>query len=350
MKIGLIGYPLSGKTTVFNTLTGMHARVDSFLTAGSKEANIGLIKVPDERIDRLSAIFQPKKTTHAEVSFVDLAGISATASGGFDSQTLTHMRVVDAFAVVVRDFANEAVSHPLSRIDPAADIRGIDDELVLADLAVVEKRQARIEKESKKGSAEWQLLERCRAALDEARPLRELNLSAEDQRSLVGFTFLSLKPRLVLLNTGEDNLAGTPAALERHPDAVVLCATVEQQLAELESEEERREFLEALGIERPAREKFIRAAYELMSLIAFFTVGKDEVRAWTIERGTDAVNAAGKIHSDIQRGFIRAEVVSYEDFIREPSMARMKELGRLRLEGKIYPVQDGDIINFRFNV
>jgi len=348
MKIGLIGYPLSGKTTVFNAITGLHARTDSFISSG-KEANVGLIRVPDERVTRLAEIYQPKKTTYAEISFVDLAGIAATAGGGFDSATLNLMRQVEAFTLVVRAFEDEAVSHPLTRIDPADDIRKIEEEMQLADLIVLEKRLERIVKEGKRGSAEFILLERCREVLEKGTPLREVDFGAEELKTLAGFSFLSHKPRLALINTGEDNIGGDPALKEKYESLISFCASVEQQITELPSGEQG-EFLEALGIEEPARDKFIRAAYGLMNLISFFTVGKDEVKAWTIERGTPAVRAAGKVHSDIERGFIRAEVVSYADFIAEPNMTRMKELGRLRLEGKTYEVADGDIINFRFNV
>ena len=348
MTIGLIGYPLSGKTTVFNTLTGLHARVDSFISSG-KEANVGLIKVPDKRLDALSEIYQPKKITHTEISFVDHAGITATAGGGFDANTLALMRQVDAFTYVVRDFANEAVNHPLGRIDPAGDINGLETEMELADLIVIEKRQSRLEKEGKKASPEYALLARCREALESGTPLREISLSPDELKAFSGFGFLSLKPRLILLNTGEDNMAGDPSVAERFDNMIAFCASMEQQVTELEPSEQG-EFLEALGIEEPAREKFIHAAYSLLELISFFTVVSNELRAWTIKRGTEAVHAAGKIHSDIERGFIRAEVVNFEDFIKEPSMAKMKELGKLRLEGKSYTVQDGDIINFRFNV
>ena len=348
MKIGLIGFPLSGKTTVFNTLTGLHARVDSFHASG-KEANVGLIKVPDRRVDALSAIYEPKKTTYAEISFVDLAGISGASGSGFEANALNLMRQVDAFTFVIRAFPGEEVLHPLGGVDPLRDIRALEEELQLADLIVIEKRQARIEKEGKRGSAEHALLERLTGILESGTPLRETEFSAEELKSLAGFGFLSLKPCLLLLNTGEDNVRGDPAVMVKYTRAIAFCAELERQVAELPAEEQG-EFLQALGIAEPAREKFIRAAYDLLKLISFFTVGKDEVKAWTIDRGTEAVKAAGKIHSDIERGFIRAEVVSYEDFIQEPNMTRMKELGQLRLEGKTYPVADGDIINFRFNV
>ncbi|HUU29060.1 MAG TPA: DUF933 domain-containing protein [archaeon] len=348
MKIGLIGYPLSGKTTVFNTLTGLHARTDSFISSG-KEANVGLIKVPDTRLDRLTEIFQPKKITHAEISFLDTAGITTTSGGGFDPNTLSLMRTVEAFTYVIRDFIAESVTHPLNRIDSLGDISGIDEETKLADLIVIEKRQDRIAKEGKKSSPEYELLERCRMLLDGGTALRDSSFTEDELKALSGFGFLSLKPRLILLNTGEEKIHGDPALLERHRNAISFCAKVEQQITELEPEEQK-DFLEVLDIEEPARDKFIRTAYELLNLICFFTVVSDELRAWTIHRGTDALHAAGKIHSDMERGFIRAEVVAFSDFIAEPSLVRMKELGKLRLEGKNYIVEDGDIIKFRFNV
>ncbi|MBW7996101.1 MAG: redox-regulated ATPase YchF [Candidatus Glassbacteria bacterium] len=349
MKIGLIGYPLSGKTAVFNTLTGLHARTDSFHSAG-KQANVGLIKVPDVRIDELSAIYKRKKTTYAEINFADFAGISAdSGSGGFDSQSLSLMRQLDALAFVVRAFEDETVPNPRGRPDPVADVTGIEEELQLADLIVVENRQQRLGKEARQGTKEYELLEKCRAALEDGRPLRDIGLGGEEARALTGFTFLSLKPRLILVNTGEDALDDDRGAGEKFDNTITFCASVEQQIAELQPDEQQ-EFLEAMEISEPARPKFIRAAYGLMELISFFTVGDDEVKAWTIKAGTPAVEAAGKVHTDIQRGFIRAEVAAYDDYIVDRDMVKLKERGKLRLEGKNYVVQDGDIINFRFNV
>lgn len=349
MKIGLIGYPLSGKTAVFNTLTGLNARTDSFHSAG-KQANVGLIKVPDERIDALAEIFKPKKTTFAEINFADFSGISSDAgAGGFDAQSLNLMRQLDALAFVVRAFVDEAVLHPKDRIDPSADVTGIEEELQLADLIVVEARQKRLGKEGQKASKEYELLDKCRVALEDGMTLREVGLSVEETRALAGFTFLSLKPRMVLVNTGEDALDDDGGASEKYSGVITFCASVEQQIAEL-APEEQQEFLEAMEIAEPARPKFIRAAYGLMQLISFFTVGEDEVKAWTISNGSPAVEAAGKIHSDIQRGFIRAEVAAFDDYIVDKDMVKLKERGKLRLEGKNYVVQDGDIINFRFNV
>jgi GTP-binding protein YchF len=350
MKIGLIGYPLSGKTAVFNTLTGQHARTDSFHSSG-KQANVGLIKVPDQRIDQLSGIFKPKKTTFADINFADFAGISSESSGksGFDSSSLNLMRQLDAFTFVVRAFEDETVPHPLDRIDPVADVTGIEEELQLADLIVIENRMHRLEKEGKKAAKEFELLQRCQTELEDGKSLRDIGLTEDEAHSLAGFTFLSLKPRLVLVNTGEGALDDDRGASAKFGQAVTFCAIVEQQISELPPEEQA-EFQEAMGIAEPARPKFIRAAYGLMKLISFFTVGEDEVRAWTIKVGTPAVEAAGKIHTDIQRGFIRAEVAAYNDFIADKDMVKLKERGKLRLEGKTYVVQDGDIINFRFNV
>jgi GTP-binding protein YchF len=350
MKIGLIGYPLSGKTAVFNTLTGLHARTDSFHSAG-KQANVGLIKVPDKRIEALSEIFKPKKTTFADINFADFAGISSESSGkgGFDSQSLNLMRQLDAFTFVVRAFEDESVLHPLDRIDPVADVTGIEEELQLADLIVIENRLQRLDKEGRKSDKEYELLQKCQQALEDGKPLREIGLTDDEQRALAGFTFLSLKPRLVLVNTGENAVDDDRGAGEKFGGAVTFCASVEQQISELPPDEQA-EFQEAMGIGEPARPKFIRASYGLMNLISFFTVGEDEVRAWTIKAGTPAVEAAGKIHTDIQRGFIRAEVAAYDDYIVDKDMVKLKERGKLRLEGKTYVVQDGDIINFRFNV
>ena len=349
MEIGIIGYSLSGKTTVFNTLTGQHARAEGFHASG-KKANIGRIQVPDERLEALSGIFKPKKTTPAEINFVDLAGITESGGkSGFTSEELGWMRTVDAFTYVVRAFEDQAVQHPLDRINPASDIQSLNEELALADLLVIEKRLSRLEKEGEKSSPEFELLTRCRSCLEEDTVLREASLGLDDVRQLANFQFLSLKPRLVLVNTGEENMELDPGLAGRFSGSIAFCAKLEQEISEL-APEEQAEFLEAMGIAEPARDKFIRASYKLLNLISFFTVISDEVRAWTVEQGTEMAAAAGKIHTDMERGFIRAEVVAFEDFIGDPDMHRMKEQGKLRLEGKHYPVADGDIVQIRFNV
>jgi GTP-binding protein YchF len=348
MKVGIVGFPRSGKTTVFNALTGLQAVVGAYGDPG--KPNLGAIKVPDERIDRLSAIFTPRKTTYAEVVFVDFPG-AGERSGVLDPATLVQMRDADALVQVVRGFADPITQAPA---DPARDLAGFKAELVLADLAVVEKRLERLRKEKGK-EQETELLERCRAALETETPLRRVTFAPPEERALSGFGLLSRLPLLVLINVPEDEVAApladaVHAALEA--DAVlgqVLCAQIEMEIAALDSAD-RSAFLADLGLRESARDRFVQAAYALLDLISFLTTGEDEVRAWPIRRGTTAVKAAGKIHSDIERGFIRAEVVPYDEFIRYGSDAKCREAGKLRLEGKDYVVADGDIIHFRFNV
>ena len=350
MRVGIAGFPRSGKTTIFNALTGQHADVGGFSEPG--KVHLGTIKVPDPRIERLSAIFHPRKTTFAEIVFVDFPPASDAAGGSaLESATVTQMRESDALVQVVRGF-----SDPLSgdAPDAARDVTNFKSELVLADLVLVEKRLERLRKE-KGREHERALLEHCKDTLDAERPLRHLELSAEESALIAGFGFLSRRPLMVVLNVGEaDVRAPLPASLAaalaaEHVEGLVLSGKIEMEIASLEPQD-RRVFLEDLGLDAPAAERFIRAAYELLDQISFLTSGEDEVRAWTIKRGTTAVKAAGKIHSDIERGFIRAEVVHYDDFVHYGSDAKCREAGKLRLEGKDYVVKDGDIIHFRFNV
>jgi hypothetical protein len=349
MKVGIVGFPRAGKTTVFNALTGLRAAVGGYGDPG--KPNLGAIKVPDERIDRLSAIFTPRKTTYAEVVFVDFPGAGERSGAVLDQATLVQMRDADALVQVVRGFPDPAAQ---DAADPARDIAAFAGELVLADLAIVEKRLERLRKEKGK-EQETELLERCAAALEAETPLRRLTLSASEERALSGFGLLSRLPLLVLVNVGESDAAAALADSVRArlaADAVpglALCAQIEMEIAALDAAD-RAAFLADLGLREPARDRFVQAAYTLLDLISFLTTGEDEVRAWPIRRGTVAVRAAGKIHSDIERGFIRAEVVSYDDFIRLGSEAKCRDAGKLRLEGKEYVVQDGDIIHFRFNV
>ncbi len=348
MKIGIVGFPRSGKTTVFNALTGLDVAVG--FGGDPSKPNLGTIKVPDARVDRLSEIFQPKKTTYGEVVFVDYPG-RPDASSAIDRSTLAQMRDADALVQVVRAFADPAAE---AAADPRGDIESFKAELVLADLEIVEKRLERLRKEKGKEKEE-ELLGRCKGTLDGERLLRDLELSDLEERQLAGFGFLSRLPLLVVVNVDEARAVedlgedlqqllareGTPG--------MALSAQVEMEIAGLE-EADRAPFLADLGLQEAARDRFIRAAYGLLSLISFLTSGEDEVRAWPIEKGTPAVRAAGKIHSDIERGFIRAEVVAYDDFIELGSDAKCREAGKLRLEGKDYEVRDGDIIHFRFNV
>lgn len=353
MKVGLVGFAGSGKTTIFNALTGLAAEVGGY---GAKEkANIGVIKVPDHRVDRLAGLFNPKKKTYAEISFVDVAGPQAdsaeSAQSGLDPKLVQYMREADALVHVVRAFNHPMLLEPP---DPARDIRGFDDELILTDLVQVENRIARLKKE-KDSTRETELMHRLKAALESETLLRDLELAHEELALIAGFRFLSLKPLLLLINQGEESAAHetTPdvqsLAESKKLSVMAMSGKVESEIAEL-APEEQREFLKDLGIDEPARDRFIRAAYSLLDLISFLTVGEDECRAWSIKRGTTAHKAAGAIHSDIERGFIRAEVTRFEDLIELGSEARCREQGKLRLEGKEYVVQDGDVAHFRFNV
>jgi hypothetical protein len=346
--MGLAGFPGSGKTTIFNALTGLHAEVG--IGAGATgRPNLGVIKVPDERVDALAEIFKPRKVTYAEISFVDFPDPPAEP-GRLDEKVIVQMREVDALAQVVRAFDDPAQVAP----DPCRDLERFRTELVIADLTIVERRLERLKKEKGK-ERERELLERIRSELEGERELRRLELSPEDEASVAGFAFLSLKPRLVVLNVAESDLAaGVPAPVEQLVErdalkALVISGKVEMELADLEPAD-RRSFEADLGLSESARDRFIRASYDLMSLMSFLTSGEDEVRAWTVRRGDTAQRAAGKIHSDIARGFIRAEVIPYAAFMDLKSEARCREAGKLRVEGKDYVVADGDIIHFRFNV
>jgi hypothetical protein len=341
MKVAIVGLPGCGKTTLFHALTGQKA-------AGRGKANLGVIKVPDPRVDTLSGICNPKKTTHAEVAFVDVPG-SSTPGQAFDTAAFNEMRPQDAFAAVIR--AHSALGSP----EPLKDLKALEGELTFADMAVTEKRLERLKKEGSKNTREIELLGRCMAQLEKELPLRTMSLTEDEQQMLSGFKFLSQKPLLVVLNVAEDEAAKpVPAEVEEYAKAhgakaLGIAATLEAEISELPPEEQL-EFLKGMGLSRGAKDAFVQAAYELLGLISFFTVGEDEVKAWTIRRGTVAVKAAGKIHSDIERGFIRAEVIAYDDYVKYKSEAKAREAGKLRLEGKEYEVKDGEVVHFRFNV
>jgi hypothetical protein len=362
MKIGITGLANSGKSTVFNSLTGLGVETPAYATTGG-EPHVGMVKVPDERIDRLSAMFSPKKTTYSTVEFVDYVGL--TRGDAKQNRTvLEFVKDADALVVVVRAFEDEAVVHPLGGVDPVRDVRAVETELILADMELIERRIENIELQARKGKkppeSERALLERCREWVEGERPLREHAFTPDDLAAMRHLQFSSIKPLTVAINFGEQGL-GTDAARETEEavraayrggervQVLSLSGKIEQEIAELDAAEARA-FLDDLGIEEPARTRLIRAAYASVGLISFFTVGEDEVRAWAIRAGTTALGAAGKIHSDIERGFIRAEVVSYADFVAAGSVAHARDKGTFRLEGKTYTVADGDIINFRFNV
>ncbi len=344
MKVGLIGHRGAGKTTVFNMLTGLQAQVGGY--GGKEEVHLGVIKVPDARVDKLSQVFKPKKTTYAEIRFTDFPASQNDDDLKGNNNLVTQMREVDAMALVLRDFEPDA--------DPLRQLNDLLTEMILADLTVVENRRTRLKKEKARPQEEA-LLERCAITLENEESLRNLEFSADDENLLSGFGFLSRKPVLVLFNQADDK-AGQPLSApyqdelkRRGLDGLALAGKVEMEVAQLD-ENDREAFLKEIGIQEPARERFIRASYRLLDLISFLTTGEDEVRAWTITQGTIARKAAGKIHSDIERGFIRAEVIAYDDFVVLGSEAKCKEAGKLRLEGKDYIVQDGDIIHFRFAI
>ena len=345
MKVGLTGFPGAGKTTVFAALTGLRA------LPGERKAQIGTIKVPDARIDALAKIHSPKKTTFAEVTFVDFPPpVNATKKAVLDPEMIAALRDADALVQVVRGFPDVAGA----AASPVDDIQAFTTELVLADLAQVEKKAERMRKE-KGNERELALFERLQELLEAGKPLRMAGLGADEQTQLAGFAFLSLRPQLVVVNVPEGEVAKpipadvAAAAREAGAEALVLSAAVESEVAELDPAD-RDAFLADLGLTASARDRFIRASYALLDLISFLTAGEDECRAWPIRRGTSARRAAGRIHSDIERGFIRAEVVAFDEFVRLGSEAKCREAGKLRLEGKDYVVQDGDIVHFRFAV
>lgn len=357
MKIGIMGLKQSGKTTLFNALTGQEASTG--YGANKLEVNMGSVKVPDERLDKLSSIFNPKKQVNAMVEYVDVAGVEG--DGAIDSGLLNQIKTTDALLVVIRAFEDDSVSHPYDSVAPIRDFNGLMEEFILSDQAIAENRISKIEKivqsnKNAKEKKEYDLLIRIVGYLEDLKPLREISFSDEEMKLIRGYQFLTLKPVLVIFNTGEgdnggdvmkefDKAASDMAGVE----AVAISCKIEMEISRLD-DEEKEMFMEDLGISALARDKVIRASYDLLGLIAFFTVGEDECRAWTIRNGTVAQKAASEIHSDIERGFIRAETVSYNDFITFGTYVKCKEEGKLRLEGKEYIVKDGDIINYRFNV
>ena len=356
MHLGILGLPKVGKTTLFNTLTASRQETDKF--AASKKTHVAVAKVPDPRLAALRPLFSPKRYTPATIEYVDIPGIRTGESS--ESLDLAQLRTVDALVQVVRAFDDPELVHSLGSVNPARDVETVDLELVLADIEVVERRIERLGKASKGGlkpdeKKELELLsELVLPALEDEKPLREMAISAEDEKRLRGFQLLSAKPMLIVLNVSEAEVGtADPAALgiaaRDHSRALVVSAPIEDEIARLGAEEQK-EFLTDLGLSEPSLDRLLRASYDLLGLLSFFTVGEDEVRAWTIRRGTVARDAAGVIHSDIARGFIRAEVVFWEDLVRLGSLAACRDQGVLKLEGKDYVVRDGDVAHFRFNV
>lgn len=360
MKILIVGLPQSGKSSLFSALTGVSTE-----TATSRGADpIAVVKVPDPRLEKLAAIFEPKKKTAAAIEFVELQGISTgdPKQTAFSEQFLGKLRTADALLAVVRSFRDPSVPHPLDSIDARRDLAALETEFILNDLAIVESRIDKLTKQvaakkSDRDVRELAVLQKCRASLESETPLRQAGLSDDEEGLLHGFRFLTRKPLIAVVNLDENEIRGEAEALAPFVDwasqprsAVVgLSARLESEIRQL-PERDAAGFRSDFGIASSALDRLIATTYRMMGLISFFTVGSDEVKAWTVSGGTIATRAAGVIHSDIERGFIRAEVVSYEQFIARGDIALCRTEGTLRLEGKGYPVRDGDIINFRFAV
>lgn len=387
LTIGIIGLPQSGKTTLFNALTKANAPISGYATS-TVQANHAVVQVPDARLQPLAEIFHPKKVTYATVEFVDVAGIGQAkhdAGGkgqGLSPEFLGHIRNADALAIVLRTFENSNVPHPYNDIDPNRDLDSLNAELALTDLATVEKRIERTTKAAKSGEKKYQqeleILRLLQEALNDLRPVSQVELLLQDRAVLDELFLLTLKPRMYVLNVSEDVLGAANDLLARiaaaedgdvttlegelkgiatiarraqdeGSEVVAVSARLEAELAEL-PEEDAAEYLEALGLPKLGADRVIQVGYRLLNLITFLTAGEDEVRAWTVTKGARAPEAAGKIHSDIERGFIRAEVTRFEDFMATGSFAAASRKGLQRLEGKDYVIQDGDIAHFRFNV
>ncbi len=348
MQVGIVGYSGVGKTTLFNTLTGLAASTGY----GSKrQVNTGVIDVPDARIDKLTELCNPKRTVLAKITFTDVPGQAPGQGGALDAQMLQEIRNVDALAHVVRAFNSEIHDPP----NPLGEVRNFQDELKLADQLVIEKRLERLRKEGKDKATERDLLESLLAHLEGDQPLRTLDLDEQTLSTLSGFRFLSLKTTLIVFNVAEDalNTPATEALLDEGRalgfDVFALSAALEEEIAQLD-EDEQRAFLDDLGLTETARGRFIRAAYAVLNLISFLTSGTDEVRAWTVKKGVNARRAARAIHSDLERGFIRAKVISFDDFVLHGSEVACRDKGLERLEGKDYIVKDGDILHILANV
>jgi GTP-binding protein YchF len=355
MRLGIIGLPQSGKTTIFNALT--HGEQPLTSNGGVFEVHTGVVDVPDTRIDILAHLFNPDRTVHAKVTYADIAGLDGKANRGVSGPLLNQLTQMDGFVHVVRCFENPSVAHSLGNLGAMRDIQVLDAELLLNDLIIVEHKIERLEEERPRNGGkdksqierESALFQRLQGALSEEIPLRDLDWSPEEERMLSGYGFLTRKPVLIVLNLGEGQDPPEVSYDHKRSAVVDLQGKLEMDIAQLPPEEAE-VFLDEYGIAEPGLERVIRLSYDLLGLIPFFTVGEDEVRAWTVHRGSTALEAAGAIHSDLQKGFIRAEVIAWDDLVDLGSLAEGRAKGKLRLEGKDYLVKDGEIMHVRFNV
>jgi len=362
MQIGIVGLPNSTKTTIFNALTRSRVETAAYST-GQVETHTAAVAVPDPRVERLSALFRPRKTTPARIQYHDIAGLRAGIGqdGDLSGPLLNTVAQSDALLHVVRAFEDEHVPHPNGAVNPARDLAALDFEFIFSDLLIVERRLERLEHNlSRKGvyaerqadQQEFDLLARVKEALEQEVPIRDLSLAPEEEKRLRGYQFLTAKPVQVVLNVGDDG-ENEPAAYVSYPHrrSALTClhGALEMEISELDPEEAEL-FLAEYGIQEPGLNRMIRSSYQLLGLQSFFTVGEDEVRAWTIPQGASAVEAAGAIHSDLARGFIRAETIHYDDMITAGSIAEARKRGNVHLEGRDYVVQDGDVLTIRFNV